>query len=124
MRLPTVKIIAASVFLGLLLGGSGHAKPPPGADLGGDLHMWFERQHSTSGSWCCDIADGHILGDDDWRTAGASYEVRINGRWLAVPNDALRDPAGGPNPTGKAVVWYSPFGVPPKIYCFCPGWEM
>jgi hypothetical protein len=124
MRIPTVSIGVVALLFALLRAGPTHAEPPPGTDLNGELHHWFERQHSVGGAWCCTIADGHILDDDDWRTARNGYEVRVRGAWLPVPNDALRDPSGGDNPTGKAVVWYSRFGEPPRIYCFCPGWEM
>lgn len=73
------------------------------------------------GAWCCNVADGHALDDADRRAAGASYEVRIAGTWHPVANDALRDPVGGANPTGHAIVWY--VGDPPHIYCFAPGFE-
>src|SRR3984957_21257767 len=80
------------------------AAPPPGADLDGPLHTWFEHQHSITGAWCCKVADGHILADSDWRAADGHYEVWINGTWRPVPVIALRDPLGSPNPTGHAVV--------------------
>jgi hypothetical protein len=40
---------------------------------------------------------------------------------MDIPADALRDPNGGPNPTGKAIVWYlkTDYGV--HIFCFAPG---
>src|SRR5690348_12379793 len=79
--------------------------PPPEADLNGPLHGWFEHQHSIIGNWCCKLADGYILNDADWRTAGGNYEVRIGRAWYRVPPTSVRDPAGGPNPTGRAVVW-------------------
>ena len=42
------------------------------ARAGGDwadspLHHWFVGQHSVSGKWCCNVADGHILDNKDWR---------------------------------------------------------
>jgi hypothetical protein len=46
------------------------AAPPPGTDLDGALHAWFEHQHSIIGTWCCNVADGHILAASDWRTSG------------------------------------------------------
>lgn len=99
------------------------AAPPPGVDPASPTHHWFEAQHALSGAWCCNVSDGHLLDDDAWRSNGASYEVRIDGRWYPIPSDALRDPRGGPNPTGKAIVWYTEneFGV--LIYCFAPGFE-
>jgi hypothetical protein len=102
--------------------GTAVAAPPPDADPA--LHDWFERQRSVSGAWCCDISDGHILSGDAWRSAGSSYEVQIDGRWYSVPDDTLRDPAGGPNPTHQAIVWYRKIGGRVVISCFAPGLEL
>ena len=111
------------LLVGLLLCRAAYADPPSGTDLASPQHAWFERQHSKAGAWCCNVSDGHLLDDKDWRHGDAGYEVRINGGWEAIPSDALRDPAGGPNDTGHAVVWYriNEYGL--KIWCFCPGYE-
>src|SRR6185437_5083490 len=100
------------------------AAAPPDVDLNSPLHAWFERQHSVIGSWCCSVADGHILNASDWRTSGGHYEVRIDQVWYGVPAASLRDPSGGPNPTGQAVVWWSRFGDEVIIHCFAPGNEL
>jgi hypothetical protein len=34
-----------------------HAAPPPNADP--QRHIWFERQRSIVGTWCCNTADGY-----------------------------------------------------------------
>jgi hypothetical protein len=109
------------LVLVLLLSPPAAAAPPPDADP--TLHIWFERQRSVRGVLCCSIADGHILGDDEWRTNGSFYEVYIQGEWHRIQPTQLRDPAGGPNPTGHAVVWYT---VRDRliIYCFAPGVEL
>jgi hypothetical protein len=99
------------------------AAPPPGADLDGPLHAWFEHQHSITGAWCCKVADGHILAESDWRAAGGHYEVWIDGTWRPVPATALRDSLGKPNPTGHAVVWWTRVGHETVILCFAPGTE-
>ena len=91
------------------------AAPPPGADPA--LHAWFERQHSVAGAWCCDLSDGAVLAPEDWRASGTGYQARVNGEWRDIPPHALRDPAGGPNPTGSAVLWQRG-GM---IFCFAPG---
>lgn len=100
-----------------------YANPPPGTDLTSPRHVWFEHQYSKTGAWCCNVADGHLLDDKDWRHGAAGYEARINGKWEPIPDNSLRDPAGGPNDTGHAVVWYriNEYGL--KIWCFCPGYE-
>src|ERR1700742_5103664 len=81
------------------------AAPPPDIDLNSPVHAWFEHQHSVIGNWCCNVADGHILSASDWRISGGRYEVRIDQTWYDVPPTSLRDPSGGPNPTGQAIVW-------------------
>lgn len=96
---------------------------PAGADLNGPVHAWFEAQHSISGAWCCNLSDGHLLEDTDWRQDGKGYQVHIEGEWLAIPDTALRDPRGGPNPTGKAIVWYTTGVYGTHIYCFAPGFQ-
>jgi hypothetical protein len=100
------------------------AVPPPAADLNGPLHAWFDHQHSVTGSWCCKLADGYILADGDWRISGDHYEVWINNIWLSVPPTSLRDPLGGPNLTGHAVVWWTQVGHETVILCFAPGNEL
>jgi len=57
------------------------AASPPDTDLNGSLHAWFEHQHSVAGAWCCNVADGHILVESDWRTTGSHYEVWIDHAW-------------------------------------------
>lgn len=105
------------------------AAPPPGTDMDGPLHHWFDTQHSVTGAWCCRVSDGHVLADKDWRQAWGRYEVHVEGRWVPVPPDALRDPHGGPNPTNSAIVWYLVGGDEAggaswvNIFCFAPGFE-
>lgn len=113
--------IAPAVVLAALLANAALAKPPPGVPIDPELHAWFERQHSASGAWCCDISDGHMLADSEWRVVAEHYEVFIQGEWMGVGPSQLRDPAGGPNPTGQAVVWYTVGRYGVRIYCFAPG---
>ena len=104
------------LLAGVILVGGVH---PPGA-----LHDWFQKQYSVGGAWCCDVADGYILADDDWDMGGPDngYRVKIKDQWVNVPPQAIRDPKGGPNPTGQAIAWYATFAaVPPHIWCFSPG---
>ena len=76
--------------------GSAHAKPPPGTDPTTPTAQWFKAQHSMDGSWCCDIADGHLLDDEDWRMKNSTYEVRINGEWVAIPERQSVIPMAAP----------------------------
>lgn len=111
------------IALFFVLTVSAVAAPPPGTDLDGPTHAWFAAQHAVNGVWCCDVSDGHLLADDAWRAGEGAYEVLIGGRWYRVPPGALRDPKGGPNPTGHAIVWYAAGAYGVHIFCFAPGFQ-
>jgi hypothetical protein len=115
-RRPLISYVAL-----LLIATPCLAAPPPDADLDGPLHAWFEHQHSVAGDWCCHVADGHLLSAAEWRASGDHYEAWINYAWHTVPATALRDPAGGPNLTGYAIIWWSQVGHEIVIHCFGPG---
>jgi len=114
---------------------------------------WLERQRNVNNGSCCSNSDGHMLDDNQFRVVGGppdsrgdmtgrfhpdpnpdgtgvAYEVNINGHWLPVIYSMIvRQWDADPNPTGKAIVWYSfdstertdanPDGV--RIWCFAPG---
>lgn len=108
--------IVAFGLLGVLAIARVRAEPPAGADM--TLHAWFERQHNLNGGWCCDIADGHVLEDEDTRIIGGQFEVSINGAWRKIAPWMMRQSAfDDPNPTGHPIVWY----MGSAIYCFAPG---
>jgi hypothetical protein len=103
----------------LLFLGTAYAAPPPNPDP--VLHAWFDNQYSLAGGWCCRIADGHILSDEEWRSGARGYEVFIGGEWRTVEPETMRNTVrGGPNPTGHAIVWHDA-GF--RIWCFAPGTE-
>ncbi len=104
-----------------LLAAPALADPAPGTNLDAPMHQWFERQYSLRGAWCCNLSDGHLLDDTEWRSTAGNFEVLISGHWWPVEADKLRDPNGGPNPTGKAIVWYTTGESGLNIYCFAPG---
>jgi hypothetical protein len=105
----------------LLIPLSSFAAPPPGTDPNGPVHTWFEHQHSISGEWCCKLADGQVLSDSEWRVSGGRYEVWLRNKWRLVPSWSPRNPEGGPNSTGHAVVWWTRFEREIIILCFAPG---
>jgi hypothetical protein len=94
-----------------------------GRDLDGkyaqsDNHEWVHGLHSPSGTWCCDLSDGHTITDADWQTKGGRYQVRIDGQWIDVPEDAV---ITEPNRIGQTVVWYVRHDGVPAVTCFLPG---
>ena len=92
-----------------VMAGRAHARPPAGVDPASPMAVWFNSKTNTVGRSCCGLGDGEILEDNQVRTVGDHYEVMVAGGWHAVPHPgADTSPAGGPNPTGKAVVWWSP----------------
>jgi hypothetical protein len=116
------RVIVSIAFL--LIAVPSLAAPPPETDPNGSLHAWFEHQHSVTGAWCCNVADGHVLAESQWRISGGRYEVWINHAWHTVPATALRDPLGSPNPTGHAIAWWTRAGNETVILCFAPGSEL
>ena len=120
------RLSAASLFFIAGLSAVCWARSPEdrtAASAATALHLWFENQHSVAGKWCCDVADGYLLDTENWRSSGSAYEVRIFKRWFLVPAAALRDTEGGPNLTGKAIVWYVVSEAGLQIECFAPGTE-
>ena len=90
------------------------------------LKKWFDQLASGKGL-CCSFADGASIADVDWDTApiaGADgdtvrYRVRIDGRWIIVPPEAL---ITEPNRFGPAVAWpYKDALGKTQIRCFMPG---
>ena len=90
-----------------------------------ELNEWLNRLASGKGL-CCSFADGSIVSDVDWESKDGHYRVRLEGRWIDVPDDAVLDV---PNKCGKALVWYSKSwrskvtGQEGDFYirCFLPG---
>ena len=120
LALVAVTLVFAS---GLIAPSQG--KAPERADP--TLAPWFRSLTNPNhlGLSCCAEADGHILHDEDWRTVGNHYSIRIAGEWWDVPPQAVLDHVG--NPTGGAVAFYPAAndagadygpGNVPNIYCF------
>ena len=82
------------------------------------LKPWFDKLKSGKGL-CCSFADGVSIADVDWDTRGGHYRVRLNGKWIDVPETAL---VSEPNRYGAAVVWpYQDMENVTQIRCFMPG---
>jgi hypothetical protein len=109
---------AAIVFVSHVIPTSAHAHDPSH-----QYTDWFQKQRNQSGYVCCDGSDAHYLGPDDWTSAKGNYRVRIKGMWFDVDDSQMLRPDGGPNPTGKAILWYhlNEFGF--SIRCFTPQYD-
>jgi hypothetical protein len=82
------------------------------------LKPWFDKLASGKGL-CCSFADGVKIEDVDWDTHDGRYRVRLDGRWIVVPDAAL---VTEPNKFGPAVVWpYQDATGATQIRCFIPG---
>jgi len=97
-----------------------------GRYAGDPLKSWFDSLASGRGP-CCSFADGFRIDDVDWEIQCATiageqqcgYRVRIGGRWIDVPPEAV---VQATNRYGPAVVW--PYDDPngqTQIRCFLPG---
>jgi hypothetical protein len=95
----------------LLLVQSAHAAPPPDADP--NLAPWFNnlRQPWTN-ALCCSMADCRATQS---RNDGMHYEALVEGQWRPVPDDRVLQ--RGDNPTGHAVVCWTPHA---GVLCFVP----
>jgi len=86
-----------------------------------ELNEWFNRLTSGKGL-CCSFADGSVVSDVDWESKDGHYRVRLEGRWVDVPDDAV---ITEPNRAGRTMVWpYTYRGTDPPhlgIRCFMPG---
>ncbi len=97
-----------------------------GRYAGSPLKSWFDSLASGRGP-CCSFADGFRIDDVDWDVQCATvagqeqcgYRVRVGGRWIDVPPEAV---VQGANRYGPAVVWpYEDPNGETQIRCFLPG---
>ena len=82
-----------------------------------DLKAWFDSLRSGKGP-CCSDADGSAVSDVDWESSSGHYRVRLEGKWLDVPDEAV---ITGPNRVGRTMVWPMRGDTGPVIRCFMPG---
>ena len=81
------------------------------------LKEWFNQLRSAKGL-CCSLADGETVSDPDWDVKGGKYRVRLDGQWIAVPDDAV---ITEPNRAGRTMVWPLRLGDGIAVRCFMPG---
>lgn len=98
------------VFLSTFAIAHDHSRP--------DLDSWFKGLQSQGKMPCCDGSDATSLQDPDWKFEDGHYVVRLEGKWVVVPDAAL---VTVPNKFGPALVWpYYKDGMP-IVRCFMPG---
>lgn len=93
-----------------------------------EMKTWFDGLRSLNGP-CCADADGSVITDADWESRDNHYRVRLDDKWMDVPDNAV---VKAPNLYGPTMVWpvrangYN-YGYGVKegpvvaIRCFMPG---
>jgi hypothetical protein len=122
MLLASVVPAGARDFQEFAVLGGGERIVTPARDDGryanSPLKSWFDQLASGKGL-CCSFADGFRVDDVDWDTQDGHYRVRLNGEWIAVPDNAV---VTEPNRFGPAAVWpYMNSDGQTQIRCFLPG---
>jgi hypothetical protein len=113
-----IVVLMAIGFVALFLAAPGMARDPDGRYAAAPLHDWFDQLASGKGL-CCAKYDGETVADADWDVKGGRYRVRIDSRWIDVPDDAL---ITEPNRDGRTIVWpIRRNGEVVDIRCFMPG---
>ena len=111
-------MITVGIVLCLMWVFSASARDLDGRYAASPLKNWFDKLRSGRGP-CCSDADGTALSDVDWQTKDGHYQVRIGGKWLDVPDDAV---IKEPNRAGVTMVWpmkYMDGSI--QIRCFIAG---
>ena len=89
------------ILIALMLWPAVLAARDDGRYANSPLKDWFGGLASKKGL-CCSDADGALVQDADWESKNGHYRVRIDGRWVDVPDDAV---ITEPNRYGRAMVW-------------------
>lgn len=108
-----LKLTMASILLlstNLVVSSHEHSRP--------DLDRWFGNLTNHNGALCCSGEEGTAVPDTDWTTEDGHYMVRLNEKWIRVPDEAL---VTQPNQFGRTVVWPYYINGEPIIRCFMPG---
>lgn len=112
-----------ALFALLCFGLGASARDLDGRYAGSPLKPWFDHLSSKKGL-CCSDADGTALSDPDWKSNDGHYQVRLENRWVDVPDDSV---ITEPNRAGRTMVWpvyYRGLGDADtriEIRCFMPG---
>jgi|SRR6185312_8734947 len=82
------------------------------------LNPWLKTLKNKHQVPCCDGSDATRLSDVDWDTKDGHYRVRLDGKWVDVPDEAVIEE---PNRAGQTLVWpwFKDGEMRPR--CFLPG---
>lgn len=107
------------VTIGILLGyfSNVSAHDLDGRYSDSPLHDWFNHLASGKGL-CCSVADGQVVADPNWESRDGHYRVRLESKWVDVPDDAV---VSSPNRAGRTMVWPLASEDRTLIRCFMPG---
>jgi len=93
---------------------------------------WMKTLKSKDGGLCCSGHDGVVLSEPNWKSENGHYSVRLDGRWINVPDNAVVEQ---PNRFGPALVWPVKGAqrtdvLSPRMVCIlekksnsCPAWR-
>ena len=109
--------LLVTVLASALLAISARAHDPDGK-----WGYWFLMQRNIRGTSCCDISHAHYLKEEDWRSDGKHYQIKVGDRWRDVEDWQMVKPVES-NPTGNAILWYNESGGNFVIFCFTPSHE-
>src|SRR4051812_27897889 len=115
LRTLLLALISVGLLFGLLFGRA--IARDDGRYAGSPLKPWFDSLRSGKGP-CCSDADGFAIADPDWQSKEGHYLVRLDGEWIAVPDDAV---ITEPNRAGRTMVWPVKGTLGISIRCFLPG---
>ena len=93
--------IGIAVALAILWAANTSSARDDGRYSGSPLKPWFDSLKSGKGL-CCSDADGFAVADPDWDSQDGHYRVRLEGKWILVPDDAV---ITEPNRAGRTMVW-------------------
>src|SRR5258708_34438197 len=104
-------------MIGACLVGGVRARGLDGRYANSPLKPWFDHLASGKGL-CCSMADGESVADPDWESKDGHSRVRLEEKWIDVPDDAV---ITEPERAGRTLVWPMRFDDQISIRCFMPG---
>ena len=117
--------LAAAAFL--LIAGPVDARAPPegSADwkIMRDFTGWITSRYGEHGTYCCNLADGRPLNDNEIRVKNGHYEFLFSrahwpedgtDAWVSIPDGTILREF---NPVGYPIVWAIGYGDQVRVFC-------